>query len=72
MTSRGEDDSRPGRFAEAAQREISSQLVPDAVSVPGWCWESPGCSSASSFVAGSVLAIFMLLFLVKDWEQVTA
>lgn len=28
-------------------------------------------SSASSFVVGSVLAIFMLLFLVKDWEQIT-
>jgi len=28
-------------------------------------------SSASSVVVGSVLAIFMLLFLVKDWEQIT-
>ena len=28
-------------------------------------------SSASSFVVGSVLAIFMLLFLLKDWEQIT-
>jgi len=28
-------------------------------------------SSASSFVVGSVLAIFMLLFLLKDWQQIT-
>ena len=28
-------------------------------------------SSASSFVVGSVLAIFMLLFLLKDWDQIT-
>ena len=28
-------------------------------------------SSASSLVVGSVLAIFMLLFLVKDWAQIT-
>jgi predicted PurR-regulated permease PerM len=27
-------------------------------------------SSASSLVVGSVLAIFMLLFLLKDWEQI--
>ena len=27
--------------------------------------------SASSFVVGSVLAIFMLLFLFKDWQQIT-
>ena len=28
-------------------------------------------TSASSFVVGSVLAIFMLLFLLKDWQQIT-
>ena len=28
-------------------------------------------SSASSFVVGTVLAIFMLLFLLKDWSQIT-
>jgi len=28
-------------------------------------------SSATGFVVGSVLAIFMLLFLLKDWEQIT-
>ena len=28
-------------------------------------------ASASSFVVGSVLAIFMLLFLLKDWHQIT-
>ena len=28
-------------------------------------------SSASSFVVGAVLAIFMLLFLLKDWAQIT-
>ena len=27
--------------------------------------------SASSFVVGAVLAIFMLLFLLKDWKQIT-
>ena len=26
-------------------------------------------SSASSLVVGSVLAVFMLLFLLKDWQQ---
>ena len=29
-------------------------------------------SSASSFVFGTVLAIFMLLFLLKDWAQITS
>ncbi len=28
-------------------------------------------SSATGFVVGSVLAIFMLLFLLKDWQQIT-
>lgn len=28
-------------------------------------------TSASTFVVGSVLAIFMLLFLLKDWRQIT-
>ena len=31
----------------------------------------PFFSSASSFVVGTVLAIFMLLFLLKDWAQIT-
>ena len=52
----------------------SGGLVPVAhelvrVLTSGVLW--PVFSSASSFVIGTVLAIFMLLFLLKDWAQIT-